>query len=158
MFLMKVPEEGRFSDGRDSSYHSWRGYGYGGGRETILHAQDIFGECGVCHCRPRHQHNCPVEMMGIVGKRMGDGAWFCTYLGRGCHVAGFRKLETMRSHIRPHPHVSRFLGSRRRGGSGCICGLIAVLSTRGFVKQRWDKIHVPRRNTTPSKRASHDTC
>lgn len=44
---------------------------------AILHAQDIFGECGVCHCRPRHQHNCPVEMQGIVGKRMGDGAWFC---------------------------------------------------------------------------------
>lgn len=142
MFLIKVPEEGRFLAG---GIHRTRvggdtGMAGGASRDSMRRIFPVMSVVFVMACRPRHQDDCLVERMGIVGKGWGT-VCVVLHLGHGRHVAGSRKLETMGLHKHPHPHVSRFLGSRRRrAGSGCIYGpyrrLIAVLSTRGYVKQQ----------------------
>lgn len=77
------------------------------------HAQDIFGECGVLSWRADQQGTSitvPSRDDGNCWQKDG-GRCVVLHLGRGRHIAGFRKLETMGSHMHPHPHVSRFLGS-----------------------------------------------
>lgn len=124
MFLIKVPEEGRFLTGGIHRTRVGGGTGMAGGasRDSMRRIFSVMSVVFVMACRPRHQDDCLVERMGIVGKGW-ETVCVVLHLGRGRHVAGSRKLETMGLHMHPHPHVSRFLGSRRRrAGSGCICG------------------------------------
>lgn len=139
-FTSYVPDQGTrggsFSDGRDSSYQSWGGYGYGGGRESRLHAQDIFGdECGVCHGVPtKAPRRLPSREDGNCWQRMGDGvrgsaSWPWPSRCRLPEVGnnGIAHAPTFLAFSGPVVDVLEVVAS---------AGLIAVLSTRGYVKQQ----------------------